>query len=56
VTKGVLLATFGASILAQAARVSHRQLSTPLAAAANCLTFRTPGELLFGGMLLYYFR
>lgn len=56
VTKGLLMSSIGASIISQAARASHRPLPYPLTAAAHCLVFRTPGELLFGSLLLYYFR
>lgn len=56
VTKAILLSSAGASILSQAARASHRPLPSPFTAAAQLLVFKTPSELLFGSMLLYYFR
>lgn len=56
VSKGIVLATAGASILAQAARASRRQLPPGLGTASNLLVLRNPAELLFGALLLYYFR
>lgn len=46
----------GSSLVANAARASHRRLPRPLVLASQGLAFRSPGELLFGAMLLYYFR
>lgn len=56
VTKGLVLATASASIFAQAARASHRQLPRGLAALSGPFAFTTPGELFFGALLLYNFR
>lgn len=55
-SKGLLFATAGASILTQAARASRRRLPGPLQLASQAFVFRTPAELLFGTMLMYYFR
>ncbi|KAF5838279.1 hypothetical protein DUNSADRAFT_3075 [Dunaliella salina] len=55
VTKGLLLATAGASILHQSAR-SGSVAKHAVGAASRVLVFRHPGELLLGVMLIYYFR
>lgn len=55
VTKGLLLTTAAASVFAQAARASRRHLPR-LLHFAHPLIFRAPGELLFGAILVYYFR
>ncbi|WIA29290.1 hypothetical protein OEZ86_011795 [Tetradesmus obliquus] len=56
VTKGLVLASLGSSVLTNAARASHRRLPKPLVVLSSSLAFRSPGELLFGCFLLYYFR
>lgn len=56
VTKGLVLASVGSSIVANAARASHRRLPRSLIVLSRSLAFRSPGELLFGCLLLYYFR
>ncbi|GLC36343.1 hypothetical protein PLESTB_000771900 [Pleodorina starrii] len=55
VSKGLIFATAGASILSQAARASRRTQLVP-AALTHGLVFRSPAELLFGTLVLYYFR
>mmetsp|Transcript_6525 Transcript_6525/g.17492 ORF Transcript_6525/g.17492 Transcript_6525/m.17492 type:complete len:281 (-) Transcript_6525:349-1191(-) len=55
VTKGLLIATAGASILHQSAR-SGSVAKHAVGAASRVLVFRHPGELLLGVMLIYYFR
>lgn len=50
VLKGVLIATAGASLFAQATRAQR------LSAASRMLVMKTPGELLFSVFLLYSFR
>ncbi|KAF6266496.1 hypothetical protein COO60DRAFT_1697105 [Scenedesmus sp. NREL 46B-D3] len=56
VSKGLVLVSVGSSIIANAARASHRRLPQPLVLLSRSLAFRSPGELLFGCFLLYYFR
>lgn len=56
VSKGLVLAAVGSSVISNAARASHRQLPRPLVVLSHSFAFRTPGELLFGCFLLYYFR
>ncbi|GLI63638.1 hypothetical protein VaNZ11_006667 [Volvox africanus] len=55
VSKALVFATGGASILSQAARASRRTqlFSTAL---TNAFVFRSPAELLFGTLLIYCFR
>ncbi|EFJ44592.1 hypothetical protein VOLCADRAFT_118724, partial [Volvox carteri f. nagariensis] len=55
VSKGLIFATAGASILSQAARASRRTQLVP-AALSHALVFRSPAELVFGTLLMYYFR
>lgn len=55
-SKGLVLASFGSSVIANAARASHRRLPRPLLWMSRSLALRFPGELLFGCLLLYYFR
>lgn len=56
VSKGLVLASVGSSVIANAARASHRRLPQPLVWLSRTLAFGSPGELLFGCLLLYYFR
>ena len=55
VSKGLLFATAGASVLSQAARASSRHPPL-LQSASHALVLRSPAELLFGCAILYYFR
>ncbi len=55
-SKALVVATAAASIFTQAARASHRRIPLGLQLASRALVFRTQGELLFGCILLYYFR
>jgi hypothetical protein len=55
-TKGLVIASVGSSIITNAARASHRRLPKPLVMLSRSLAFRSPGEMLFGCFLLYYFR
>lgn len=52
VTKGIMLAAIGSTVVANAARSSHRQLPRALVLPSAALAFRSPGELLFGCLLL----
>ena len=57
VTKGILLASAGASIFSQAARASSRHpVPLSLQPLSHILVFRSPAELVFGTFLIYYFR
>eukprot|EP00877_Chromochloris_zofingiensis_P000158 jgi/Chrzof1/10142/Cz04g30140.t1 len=56
VSKGIIFASVGASLLSHVARITHRRLPAPVAVASQAAAFRAPGELLFGCLLLYYFR
>eukprot|EP00775_Hariotina_reticulata_P001734 gene1734-2076_t len=56
VSKGLVLGAIGASVISNAARASHRRLPKPLVLLSQVLAFKSPGELLFGCVLLYYFR
>jgi hypothetical protein len=52
VTKGLLLASIGATVLQSAARSSHRRLPQPLVAGSKALAFESGGELLCGCLLM----
>ena len=56
VSKALFLVTVGASVVAQAAKVSRRRVPALVDALTHLFVFRHPGELLFGSALLYYFR
>jgi hypothetical protein len=56
VSKALVVATAAASIFTQAARASHRRIPLGLQLVSRACVFRTQGELLFGCILLYYFR
>jgi len=56
VSKGLVLGAIGASVISNAARASRRRLPRPLVLLSQLLAFKSPGELLFGCVLLYYFR
>ncbi|KAG2426691.1 hypothetical protein HYH02_014731 [Chlamydomonas schloesseri] len=55
VSKGIIFLSAGASILSQAARASRRVQLVP-GLLSRALVFRSPAELLFGTLVLYYFR
>ncbi|GFR45426.1 hypothetical protein Agub_g6805, partial [Astrephomene gubernaculifera] len=55
VSKGLVLITAGASILAQATRASRRRQLLP-GILAQAFVFRSPAELFFGALVMYYFR
>ncbi|PNH04846.1 hypothetical protein TSOC_008994 [Tetrabaena socialis] len=55
VSKAILIATAGASILSQAVRASRRGPVVP-GILTRSLVFRSPAELLFGALVMYYFR
>jgi hypothetical protein len=52
VAKGLLLGAIGSTVVSNAARHAHRQLPRPLVLASRALAFQSPGELLFGCLLL----
>ena len=54
-SKGIIFLSAGASILSQAARASRRVQLVP-GVLSRALVFRSPAELLFGTLVLYYFR
>lgn len=56
VSRVLVLATAGSSVLAQAVRAARRPMPPHVAAFEQAFVFRHPGELLFGVGLLYYFR
>ncbi len=56
ISKAVLVATAAASVVTQAARASHKRVPLALQLLSRSFVFRTQGELLFGCILLYYFR
>lgn len=51
-SKGLVLASIGATVIQSAARSSHRRLPPPLVTATKPLAFQSPGELLFCCLLL----
>lgn len=56
VSKGILITSAVASVCEQAARVSQKRLPVAIQVVSNALVLRSPGELLIGLGLLYYFR
>lgn len=56
VSRALVLATAGSSVLAQAVRAARRPMPPHIAAFEQAFVFWHPGELLFGVGLLYYFR
>lgn len=52
VSKGLVLASIGATVIQSAARSSHRRLLQPLVASSKALAFKSGGELLFGCVLM----
>lgn len=56
ISRALVLATAGSSVVVQAVRAARRPLPAYAAAWENTFVFRHPGELLFGVGLLYYFR
>jgi hypothetical protein len=56
VSRAVVLATAGSSVMVQAMRAARRPMPAYVAAFENLFAFRRPGELVFGVGLLYYFR
>lgn len=56
VSRAMVLATAGSSILVQAMRATRRPTPPYVAAFEQAFAYRHPGELLFGVGLMYYFR
>lgn len=54
VTKGLLLASAGATLAMRALSASHAPRAAP--ALLRALAFRAPSEALFACLLLYHFR
>lgn len=52
VSKGLVLLSIGSTVIQSAARSSHRRLPQPLVTSSKALAFKSPGELLFGCLLL----
>jgi hypothetical protein len=55
-SRAVVLATAGSSVVVQAMHAARRPMPAYVGAFGNLFVFKRPGELLFGVGLLYYFR
>lgn len=56
ISRALVLATAGSSVVVQAVRAARRPMPAFVSAWEDVFVFRHPGELLFGVGLLYYFR